>query len=461
MRLPPTSVTRSLLALLLLALPSLALAQSSAPGPKASTPANLPFPRAQFTSPEITYSVLLIHPAAPKEDREASARKLLASKYKELNTPQTPGKVSPETVVQALPPQELEPVEEQLLSVKGRGLDAAERQRLLGSRHATLLAFRLPFAQRNEVLLAATRFAHQLAAEQGAFLWDAETREYFSAKSWKEARLEGWSRGVPSVPAQITLHVYREGEALRIISLGMAKLGLPDLVMEQVSHSLADSMAWVVNGVAQLMGEGLMPSAEGVLEVDFTKVKDAQVKSRLEASTEKGARRKAQLRALVAQRDEGDPDNALLELSFPGSGPLEVRRTQVLDALFGQRKDPTTSVEAGDPELEAVARKARARLEQLKPRVVKGMQFPEQLLVKAGFRTDEGGQEFMWLEVTSWEKGRWRGTLANEPQSIKALRLGSSVDVAEAQVDDYLYVSPTGAREGGESSQILMRREGH
>jgi uncharacterized protein YegJ (DUF2314 family) len=454
-------VTQSLLALLLLALPSLVLAQSGAASPKASTPTSTAFPRAQFTSPEISYAVFLIHPTAPKDDPVASARKLLASKYKELNTPQTPGKVSPEALVEALPPQEMEPIDEQLLSVIGRGLDAEERKRLIGARHATMLAFRLPFAQRHEVLLAATRFAHQLATEQGAFLWDSETREYFSARAWKESRLDGWSKGVPSVPSQITLHIYREDEGLRVISLGMAKLGLPDLVMEQVPSSLSDDMAWVVNGVAQLMGEGLMPSAEGVLEVDFAKVKDAKVKSQLEARTEKGAKRKTQLRALVAQRDEGDPDNALLELGFPGSGPLEARRTAVLDALFGPQRDPVTSVEAGDPELEAVARKARARLEQLKPRVVKGMQFPEQLLVKAGFRTDSGGMEFMWLEVTSWEKGRWRGTLANEPQSVKALRRGASVDVAETEVDDYLYVSPTGAREGGDSAQILMRRQGY
>jgi uncharacterized protein YegJ (DUF2314 family) len=461
MTFPPTHATRRLLALVLLALTPLAQAQSGAAGPKASPAAATAFARSQFHSPELTYSVLLIHPSAPKEDRVASARKLLASKYKELNTAQTPGKVSAEAVVEALPPRELEPIDAELLRVFGRGLDAEEQKRLIGAHHATQLAFRAPFAQRHEVLLAVSRFAHQLAAEQGAFLWDAETREYFSARSWKEARVDSWSGGVPSVPAQITLHVYRDGEALRAISLGMAKLGLPDLVVEKVPHALADDMAWVINGVAQLMGEGLVPSAEGVLEVDLAKVKHAKVKSQLEARTEKGARRKAQLRALEARRDEGDPDNALLELSFPGSGPLEARRTAVLDALFGVRQGPITTVAAGDPELEAVARKARARLEQLKPRVMKGMQFPEQLLVKAGFRTDNGGKEFMWLEVTSWEKGRWRGSLANEPQSIKGLRLGASVDVAEGEVDDYLYISPTGAREGGESAQILMRREGH
>lgn len=458
---PHALAARNFLALLLLALAPLALAQSGAASAKAPSSAATAFPRAQFHAQEITYSVLLVHPTAPKADPVAQARQLLAAKYKSLNTPQTPGKLSPEALVRAVPPEEFEPIEEELLQYIARGLDAEERKQLMGARHATMLAFRLPFAQRHEVLLNATRFAHELAAAQGAFLWDSETREYFSPKGWKASRLDGWNGGAPFVPSQITLHVYSDGEALRVISLGMAKLGLPDLVVEQVPSPLSKDVGRLVNGVAQLMAEGLVPSAEGVLEVDLAKVKDSKLKGQLEAHTEKGAKRKAQLKALVARRDEGDPDNALLELAFPGTGTLEARRIAVLDALFGPRQDNITRVAPEDPELEAVARKARARLVELRSRVEKGLRYPEQLLVKAPFRTDDGGQEFMWLEVTSWEKGRWRGKLANEPQSIKALRLGSSVDVAEAEVQDYLYMSPTGAREGGESSQILMRRQGY
>jgi uncharacterized protein YegJ (DUF2314 family) len=66
----------------------------------------------------------------------------------------------------------------------------------------------------------------------------------------------------------------------------------------------------------------------------------------------------------------------------------------------------------------------------------------------------------MWFEVTSREAGKWRGTLGNEPENVSRLRLGSPVAVPEAEVVDYLYVSPGGVREGGESSLILMRRQG-
>jgi uncharacterized protein YegJ (DUF2314 family) len=66
----------------------------------------------------------------------------------------------------------------------------------------------------------------------------------------------------------------------------------------------------------------------------------------------------------------------------------------------------------------------------------------------------------MWFEITSWEAGKWRGTLANEPHDVSGLRLGSPVAVPAAEVVDYVYTGPTGVREGGESSLILMRRQG-
>ena len=166
------------------------------------------------------------------------------------------------------------------------------------------------------------------------------------------------------------------------------------------------------------------------------------------------------LQALEARRDGGDPDNPLLELGFPGEGALHARQVAALDALFGKQPDGITRVAPEDAELEAVARKARARLEELRPRVDAGSRPPEQLLLKAGFRTDRGSLEFMWLEVSSWEAGKWRGTLANEPDDVSSLRMGSPVAVPADEVVDYLYMSPSGAREGGESSLILMRRQG-
>lgn len=449
-----------LLALLLLFLPL--LAHAAEPSPKAAAPAKAPgtpFPQQVLHSAELYYSVLLFHPTAPKGDVVAEANKLLAAKYKELSGAWKAGAPTPEVVVEAVSQDKLDPIDEDHLRYFARKVEPEERKRLAGAKHATALNFHIPFAKRHESLLAAMRFSHQLAAEQKALLWDAETREYFSPRSWKETRVDGWSGGVPSLPSHITMHVYADGGAQRMITLGMVKLGLPDLVVEQVPGSMTSDMGKLVNGVAQLLAEGLGVSANGELAVDLTRVKDAKVQRMVTADDPKTAKRNAKLWAIEGRRDSGDPENPLLEIAFPGSGSAHARQLAALDALFGKKPDSLTAAPPGDPELEAVARKARARLNELRPRITKGIHPPEVLLVKAGFRTDDDNLEYMWMEVVVWEKDRLKGTLANEPFNVSRLRRGSPVDVAESEVQDYLYVSPTGTREGGESSTILMRRE--
>jgi uncharacterized protein YegJ (DUF2314 family) len=446
---------RRLLCVLLLSLPPLAHAAEP------STPAaGSPFPSAQLHSSEIFYTVLLLHPTAPQGNVVAEARTLLATKYKELNGAWKPDAPRPEVMVEAVPSEQLDPVDEEQLRYFGENVEPGDFKRLMGARHATALSFHVPFAQRFEALLAATRFAHQLATQHGALLWDVETREYFSPKRWKEKRLDGWSGGVPRVVPHITLHVYSDGEGMRIISLGMVKFGLPDLVVEQVQRALVSDMGTLVNAVAQLLAEGLPLSTGAVLQVDLARVKDSRMQKELQEDTKAGVSRKAKLQAVVARRDEGDPDNPLLELSFPGKGTPHARQLATLEALFGKKPDNVAEAEKDDPELAEVARKARARLAELRPLVEKGLRPPARLLVKAGFRTDDGNVEHMWLEVTGWSKDRLRGTLANEPHHVRDLHLGSSVDVPLSEVGDYLYTSPEGKREGGESSQILLRRQG-
>jgi uncharacterized protein YegJ (DUF2314 family) len=457
---PHRAPVARLLGVLLLSLT--ALAHAAEPSPKAAaTPKapGTPFPQEVLHNSELFYSVLLFHPTEPKGNGVAEAKALLAAKYKELNGAWKSGAPTPEVVIEAVPWDKLDPIDEEHLRYFGGKVEPEDRKRLLGAKHATALNFHIPFAKRHESLLAAMRFAHQLATQQKAILWDAETREYFSPKSWKEMRVDGWTGGVPSIPAHITMHVYASRGAQRMVTLGMVKLGLPDLVVEQVPGSMTTEMGKLVNAVAQLLAEGLEPAKTGELAVDLTRVKDARVQRMVAADDPKTARRNAKLWAIEGRRDNGDPENPLLEIAFPGSGSAHERQLAALDGLFGKKPDNITAAPPGDPELEAVARKARARLNELRPRIAKGIHPPEVLLVKAGFRTDDDNLEYMWMEVITWEKDRLKGTLANEPFNVSRLRRGSPVDVAESEVQDYLYMSPNGTREGGESSTILMRRE--
>jgi uncharacterized protein YegJ (DUF2314 family) len=459
---PPTA--RGLLGILLLSLTTLAHAaepspKAPAPAPALTKPPGSPFPKEVLHASELFYTVVLFHPTAPKGDVKAEANKLLAAKYKELSGAWKPDAPVPEVVIEVVPGEELEPIDEEHLSYFGRKVEPEDRKRLLGVKHATALNFHIPYAKRHESLLAAMRFSHQLATEQQALLFDPETREYFSLKRWKETRVDGWTGTVPSLPSHITMHVYADGGAQRMITLGMVKLGLPDVVVEGVSGSMTTDMGKLVNAVAQLLTEGLEPAASGELTVDLTRVKDARVQRMVTADDPKTAKRNAKLWALDGRRDRGDPENYLLEVGFPGNGPTHARQVAALDTLFGKKPDSIVSAPPADPELEAVAKKARARLSELRSRLTKGIHPPEVLLVKAGFRTDDKNLEYMWMEVSSWDQDRMRGTLANEPFNVSRLRRGSPVDVAETEVQDYLYVGPDGKREGGESSTILMRRE--
>jgi uncharacterized protein YegJ (DUF2314 family) len=254
--------------------------------------------------------------------------------------------------------------------------------------------------------------------------------------------------------------VYGEGESMRLVSLGLGKLGLPDLVVEEVPRSLVDDMGLLVNAVAQLLAEGRAPDSEGAMQVELARVKNSRMQKDLQAHTQPGASRKATLRAVVARREEGDPENSLLGLSFPGTGTPHALQLAALDSLFGQQPDNVTIVPKEDPELAQVALKTRARLTELRPLVEKGLQPPQRLLIKAAFKTDDDNIENMWLEVTSWPKEKLRGTLANEPQHVTGLRMGASVEATLQEVSDYLYTRPDGTTEGGESSRILLRRQG-
>jgi uncharacterized protein YegJ (DUF2314 family) len=457
-----TPAARRLLGILLLSLAPLAHAAEPSPKAPASAPARIPevpFPTELLHASELFYTVALFHPTAPTGDVVAEANKLLAEKYKELSGAWKPDAPVPEVTIEVVPREELEPIDEEHLRYFGRKVEPEDRKRLMGAKHVTALNFHVPYAKRHESLLAAMRFSHQLATEQKALLFDPETREYFSLKSWKETRLDGWTGTVPSLPSHITMHVYAHRGAQRMVTLGMVKLGLPDVVVEGIPGSTTNEMGKLVNAVAQLLTEGLEPAKSGELTVDVRRVKDVRVQRMVTPDDPKTAKRTTKLWALEGRRDSGDPENYLLEVGFPGSGPTHTRQVAALDALFGKKPDSIVAAPPKDPELEAVAKKARARLNELRPRIAKGLHPPEALLVKAGFRTDDKNTEYMWMEVVAWEKDRLKGTLANEPFNVSHLRRGSPVDVAESEVQDYLYMGPDGRREGGESSTILMRRE--
>jgi len=286
-----------------------------------------------------------------------------------------------------------------------------------------------------------------------SYVWDEGTREAFTPKAFEERRLAGWSGGLPRAPSQIVIHAYRKRELIRIVTLGMDKLGLPDLVVEDASL-LVSSLGKVVNFVAQVLAEGGKPDANGNLLLDIDAVKNADERAALLRLVVAGGRKRATVRLVEGHREEGDSRNDLAEIDF-GSGPeRQVRQAALIATLFGI-EDKAFGVLDSDPAIAAASRRAKERLlSEVKPLFLKGLPDTERLSVKAPFV--EGDQtEWMWLHVVRWEGHEIRGILGNQPVHVHTVQQGAQVSVDESRIFDYSLQLPDGGTEGNETQALI------
>jgi uncharacterized protein YegJ (DUF2314 family) len=63
--------------------------------------------------------------------------------------------------------------------------------------------------------------------------------------------------------------------------------------------------------------------------------------------------------------------------------------------------------------------------------------------------------EYMWVLVTSFEDGEFRGTLDSTPRVLKSsMKAGQQVSVAKDDIYDWIYLD-SGQQQGGFSIQFL------
>jgi uncharacterized protein YegJ (DUF2314 family) len=103
-----------------------------------------------------------------------------------------------------------------------------------------------------------------------------------------------------------------------------------------------------------------------------------------------------------------------------------------------------------------VSKKARERvIKELKPRVQKGLPADEVLLVKASFPCEKG-DEWMWVEVQTWNGGTVRGALQSEPECAVGYRSGQTVEVKEAELFDYMDKFGDGSFVGNDTGKMMQ-----
>jgi uncharacterized protein YegJ (DUF2314 family) len=342
----------------------------------------------------------------------------------------------------------------------GRGLSREQARALQESRQALIMTFGHSREHVWSALRAATEIAEAIARETGGLIWDEETRELFTPDEWRKRRIETWTGTIPDVAAHTTIHAYNDGEYVRAITLGMAKFGLPDVVVQEFSWSLNRNMGHLVNALCQSLAEGGKIAKAGEYELDFRGIKDRKIRESYLGSLKPNAKAVARLSLMQGTAEEGDPRNRLIEIAFdryPGKD-VHARQDALTSALFGW-EDSIKRIRH-DGALEAASKRAKARLPALRKAFAKGLAPGEYIQVKAPFATPNDSNEWMWVEVTEWKGSRIRGLLKNEPFDIPGLHGGQIVQVQEEKVFDYIRRYSNGKEEGNETGRIIATMQG-
>lgn len=347
----------------------------------------------------------------------------------------------------------------------GRGLSAKDIEAMQKTSRATQIVFVMPKEDVWTKGRLFSEFALEFARQSGAYLWDSSTRECFSQDEWKKRRLNTWQAGdLPDIGKQITIHLYRPEDQsgyLRAITLGMQKFALPDVVIEELVHSDNRSAGNLINVVCQLLAERPKLRSGGRETFRISEISTASVREEQSKDLESGATLEATLALVEGEPQEGDPENGLIELDFRhghGSTPDE-KRHAVLANIWGA-SDSIKELKH-TPEILAASARAKAKLVEFQKHFAGGLAPGERFMVKAPFKTDKGGNEWMWVEVLRWPKqGSLEGTLQNDPFDIKDLRAGTRVKVPQSDVFDYLFYRPNGEPEGNETGKLIEKLSG-
>ncbi|MGB9472911.1 MAG: hypothetical protein WBQ59_26440 [Candidatus Acidiferrum sp.] len=202
------------------------------------------------------YAIYLL-PNSPK-DPLSMARQLLVKNYPSVqlvNTlPDAPTAQFVSIRIQEDVPHEYALPGMDTIHHSNHGLTDTQIQALENSRQAIILDFAHPKEKVWLGLHTADALLEDLARQTGGLLWDEESREVFSPDAWHERRLATWPdpNTIPHLQAETVIHLYPYDDMLRAISLGMVKFGLPDIVVEHVSHNSQNQAGDLIDLFAQL-----------------------------------------------------------------------------------------------------------------------------------------------------------------------------------------------------------------
>lgn len=405
------------------------------------------------------YAVYLL--PGQRVDPTAALKQALSGSFKQLNKvdriPDNPTAMVVAAELKTDVQKTYAPPGLRALKYFGEGLSPSQAEALQRSRSALILEFAHPTDFIWPALVQANELVEYLAKQSSGLIWDETTRQVFTPEAWHEKRIRSGSGGVPNAPSQITIHEYGSGEYIRAITLGMQKFGLPDLVVQQTQRSSGNQVGHFLDLLAQALVEGRGIGKGSSFKLEIRNIKNTAVRESNTADLKPNAQGSACLLLREATREDGDPDNRLIEISaqlYPGND-IQSKQDLLLSSFFGWQ-DSIRFIKH-DQELLAASVKAKQDLPKLKQAFARGLSPGEYIQVKAPSRTPNGDNEWMWVEVVRWNSSTIKGTLENEPYNVPDLKAGQVVEIAEDEVFDYIHTFSDGHAVGNTTGEIIRK----
>jgi uncharacterized protein YegJ (DUF2314 family) len=339
-----------------------------------------------------------------------------------------------------------------------RGLSDSEKDLLAKTRAVTVLAFAGPGDRALETYRLSLQLVNELSLKVGGLAWDETTRQVFGKEEWAK-RAAAFTERLPDMRSHVVVELYRDGELFRLDTMGMGKFALPDVSVNDVSSSDSDKMGLVVNLACQTLIEKGRLDQAGSLPVSLDDVVEHAFGQSITTNIKPNAKRHVTLTLAAVQPHEGDADNRLLEIVFPGPViSLQERQNATITDLFGS-SDEVAQFKKHDERVLAASRRAKKAAFRLRERWAEGPPFGERLMVKAPFKTSSDDNEWMWVEVVRWKGDTIEGILQNDPYWVPDLRAGARVEVRADAIFDYLHKKADGSEEGNETAKYLQRAD--
>ncbi len=404
------------------------------------------------------YAVYIIDPSVT--DTEKILKEIAGDKYKFLIRLDKPRKDISFFMVKTITDvqKEYAPPSPEALQHFGRGLSKEQAEKMQDSSSVIMIDFAFPIEKRADGMLAAAELMEKLAEKTKGIIWDEETRECFTAESWKKDRIETFDKGIPDVPRNITIHAYKNGEYIRAITLGMVKFGLPDIVVNDFPWSLNKSVGNLINAFAQQLYETGTIVKKGEFDLDLQGIKHDGARKRYLNGLYDNSTKKASLGLVEGKLEEGDPENRLFEIVFDKyKGKDKIEKMEDMTTKLWGSEDSISYVKHND-EILAASKKAKEKIPAIQEAFSKGLAPGEYYMVKSPFLTPDKGTEWMWVEIVSWkEKDKIIGILKNQPFNIPTLKAGAEVQIKVSEIFDYIHKKPDGTSEGNETGALIEK----